>query len=293
MERMERVNSSYDLEYDYYRKNLPAIEDSEDTEESMILYEKIFESRQTFTILGLDSYIILSKKSLNKIASMINCHPQEYVLFTNHKIIDEDKFGKLLEKENGELNPINIPEPENNNDIYNDNDVNDDGFKKVENLDYKIINIEIFTTCLWLYLALVVCSFWNFLFYIYILARTKYGFNYLAIYIIILFGLLLFTGIYGFLKCRWRDFSGYILKIFTLAVPLCVLIEIIMYYSSSIKIKYFWVKLVIDILTIIIGIALILYLYGLIKSKKGDLEDEIDSKEGLLNSEKEAPVYKF
>ena len=66
---MERVNSSYDLEYDYYRKNLPAIEDSEDTEESMILYEKIFESRQTFTILGLDSYIILSKKSLNKIAS--------------------------------------------------------------------------------------------------------------------------------------------------------------------------------------------------------------------------------
>lgn len=63
MERMERVNSSYDLEYDYYRKNLPALDDSEDTEESINLYEKIFESRNTFTVLGLDSYITLSKKS--------------------------------------------------------------------------------------------------------------------------------------------------------------------------------------------------------------------------------------
>ena len=80
MERLERVNSAYDLEYDYYRKNLPAIDDSEDTEESMDLYEKIFDSRESFTILGLDSYIILSKKSLEKIAKMIKKYPQEYVL---------------------------------------------------------------------------------------------------------------------------------------------------------------------------------------------------------------------
>ena len=82
MERMERVNSSFDLEYDYYKKNLPALDQSVDSQESIDLYEKIFESRKTFTILGLDSYIVLDKKSLNKIADMINAHPQEYVLFT-------------------------------------------------------------------------------------------------------------------------------------------------------------------------------------------------------------------
>lgn len=98
MERLERVNSAYDLEYDYYRKNLPAIDDSEDTEESMDLYEKIFDSRDSFTILGLDSYIILSKKSLEKIAKMIKKYPQEYVLFTQHQVVDEDKFDKMLEK---------------------------------------------------------------------------------------------------------------------------------------------------------------------------------------------------
>ena len=290
MERIERVNSSYDLEYDYYRKNLPAIDDSEDTEESMIQYEKIFESRKIFTVLGLESYIILSKKSLNKISKMINCHPQEYVLFTNHQIIDEDKFDKLLEKESVQLNPILIPEPENiidNND--NDNDI-DEGFKKAENLDYKVINIEIFTTCLWLYLALLVISFWDFLFEIYVITKTEYGLKLFSIYNIFLFCFLLFTGIYGFLKCRWRDFSGILLKIVSNAVPFCVLIELIIYYSSSIHLKGFWIKLIIDIINIFIGIVLILYLYGLINAKKSEYMNEIDSKEGLLSSDKESSV---
>ncbi len=288
MERIERVNSSYDLEYDYYRKNLPAIDDSEDTEESMIQYEKIFESRKIFTVLGLESYIILSKKSLNKISKMINCHPQEYVLFTNHQIIDEDKFDKLLEKESVQLNPILIPEPENIID-NNDNDI-DEGFKKAENLDYKVINIEIFTTCLWLYLALLVISFWDFLFEIYVITKTEYGLKLFSIYNIFLFCFLLFTGIYGFLKCRWRDFSGILLKIVSNAVPFCVLIELIIYYSSSIHLKGFWIKLIIDIINIFIGIVLILYLYGLINAKKSDYMNEIDSKEGLLSSDKESSV---
>ena len=44
MERIERINSAYDLEYDYYRKNMPALEKSVDTEQSIETYEKIFSS---------------------------------------------------------------------------------------------------------------------------------------------------------------------------------------------------------------------------------------------------------
>jgi len=281
---MERVNSAYDLEYDYYRKNLPAIDDSEDTEESIDLYEKIFDSREFFTILGLDSYIILSRKSLDKIAKMIKKYPQEYVLFTQHQVVDEDKFDKLLEKEKDNVEPVIVPEPENENE----NDVDEDGFKKVENFEKKI-NTDVFSICLWLYLLLVLCSISNFLFFIYIITRTDYGFIFYTIYTLILFVFLMFTGIYGFLKCRWKDFSGYLLKISTYLVPCFGLSGLIIYFSSSIKLGFFWIKILIDIITIIIGIFLVLYLTGLIKGKKIVSDNDEDIRHGLLNDDEEEP----
>ena len=272
MERMERINSSYDLEYDYYRKNLPVLDQSVDTEESIDLYEKIFESRKTFTILGLDSYIILDKKSLNKIANMMDSPPQEYVLFTNHQIIDEDKFDKLLEKENGQLNPIYIPEPENENDIK-------EGFKnaEVDDLEKK----ESFKINLWLYLFLILCSICNFLFTIYILTKTNLGFIFFTCYTFFLFSFLLFTGIFGFFKCRVFDFSGNILKFSTFSIPFFGLISIIIFFASKITFKVFWMKLIVDIITIIIGVILILYLISL--KKKKDINDS--KKEALIKNE--------
>ena len=272
MERMERINSSYDLEYDYYRKNLPVLDQSVDTEESIDLYEKIFESRKTFTILGLDSYIILDKKSLNKIANMMDSPPQEYVLFTNHQIIDGDKFDKLLEKENGQLNPIYIPEPENENDIK-------EGFKnaEVDDLEKK----ESFKISLWLYLFLILCSICNFLFTIYILTKTNLGFIFFTCYTFFLFSFLLFTGIFGFFKCRVLDFSGNILKFSTFSIPFFGLISIIVFFASKITFKVFWMKLIVDIITIIIGVILILYLISL--KKKKDINDS--KKEALIKNE--------
>jgi hypothetical protein len=276
MERMERVNSAFDLDYDYYRKNLPAIDDSEETEESMDLYEKIFDSRDTFTILGLDSYIKLSKKSLNRIAKMIKKYPQEYVLFTQHQVVDEDKFDKLLEKEGDKFNPIFIPESENNNPL-----IDDDDFKKVEYF-YKKIDTQIFSICLWLYLSLLLFSLVNL--FVFIISINKYGFIFYSIYSLILFICLLFTGIFGFLKCRWKDFSGYLLKITTYLVPCYGLGGIIIYVVKPIFIiKFFWIKIVLDIISSIIGVILILYLNGIIKPKKYDNDEDI--KHGLINDE--------
>jgi len=280
MERLQRINSSFDLEYDYYRKNLPAIEDSEDTEESIDLYEKIFESRKTFTVLGLDSYIILNKKSLNKIASMIKAFPQEYVLFTNHQVIEEDKFDKLLEKESDQLNPIFIAEPENENDK-----IEDDKLKKDKNLEDDLINNETFKLCLWLYLSLVLCSICNCAIFIYSLIKTNYGFNLFTIYTLILSVFLSFTGIFGFLKCRWKDFSGYILKGVTFLVPCFGAGGIIIFFVNSIEINSFWIKICVDAITIILGTILILYLTGLINAEKINYDNDEDIKHGLINDE--------
>ena len=287
MERLQRVNSNFDLEYDYYRKNLPAIDDSEDTDESLDLYEKIFDSRKTFTILGLDSYIILSKKSLNRIAKMIDKFPQEYVLFTEHQVVDEDKFDKLVEKEKDNMNPIFVPEPEPEpEDDDNDNDVDDDGFRKVENTD-KIINNQLFSICLWLYLSLVLCSQCNCAIFIYSLIKKNYGFNLFTIYTLILSVFLSFTGIFGFLKCRWKDFSGYILKGVTFFVPCFGAGGIIIFFVNSIEINSFWIKICVDAITIILGIILILYLTGLINAEKINYDNDEDIKHGLINDENE------
>ena len=68
-----------------------------------------------------------------------------------------------------------------------------------------------------------------------------------------------------------------------------------MYFASSIYLKGFWIKFIIDIITIIVGVILILYLYGLINTKNKKYDEDTDIKEGLLNSEKkeESPIYSF
>ena len=118
-------------------------------------------------------YIVINKKSLSKIADMINAHPQEYVLFTEHQIVDEDKFDKMLEKERDKLNPIIIAEPENENDIK-------EGFKNTGGMDDLIPDDDNFKICFWLYLFLILCAICNFLIIIYT-AKNNFDFTFYTI----------------------------------------------------------------------------------------------------------------
>lgn len=99
----------------------------------------------------------------------------------------------------------------------------------------------------------------------------------------------MFTGIYGFLKCRWKDFSGYLLKISTYLVPCFGLSGIIIFFASSIELGFFWIKINTDAITIIIGVFLVLYLTGLIKGKKIVSDDNEEIRHGLLNDDEEEP----
>ena len=95
----------------------------------------------------------------------------------------------------------------------------------------------------------------------------------------------MFTGIFGFLKCRWKDFSGYLLKISTFLVPAYGLGDIVVYFVKPIfTINIFWIKILIDILTSIVGVILILYLIGKIKPKT---KYDDDKRHGLINNEEE------
>ena len=137
----------------------------------------------------------------------------------------------------------------------------------MDNLEDNLFDYQIYKQGFCFYLFLSFCAFWDFLFYFYIVGVTVHKSHFYTIYTLILSSITLFTGIFGAIKCKNRNFSGYPLKICTFLVPIFVIIGIIIYLSCGIKFKLFWVKVIIDIITLVISIILILYITGIIKAK--------------------------
>ena len=263
------AEESLDSPFNFYPNNKPSNEYFNE-ENKKYKYSEIFDTRNYF-IISLSSTknnnIIVSKQSLNKITSMINIIPEEYILFNNYK--EKTKFNiNLFEKEK---NKIFSEEKEKLSKEYiinneEDNDI-EAGFKKVDNLEDNLFDKEIYKKVFWFYLFLLTCSIWNFLFYLYIIINTIYKSHFFTIYTLILSLLILFSGIFGLLKCKSNDFSGYILKISTILVPIFVIIGIIIYLATDVTFKLYWIKIIIDIITMILSFIIILFITGIIKAE--------------------------
>ena len=263
------AEESLDSPFNFYPNNKPSNEYFNE-ENKKYKYSEIFDTRNYF-IISLSSTknnnIIVSKQSLNKITSMINIIPEEYILFNNYK--EKTKFNiNLFEKEK---NKIFSEEKEKLSKEYiinneEDNDI-EAGFKKVDNLEDNLFDKEIYKKVFWFYLFLLSCSIWNFLFYLYIIINTIYKSHFFTIYTLILSLLILFSGIFGLLKCKSNDFSGYILKISTILVPIFVIIGIIIYLATDVTFKLYWIKIIIDIITMILSFIIILFITGIIKAE--------------------------
>ena len=101
------------------------------------------------------------------------------------------------------------------------------------------------------------------------MVKTGMGLIFFTFYTMFLFAFLLFTGVYGFIKCKQNDFTGCVLRCSTFLVPISGIFAIIIYFTSiTVPLSVIWMKLIVDIITVIIGVILILYLTGLIKTKK-------------------------
>ena len=253
---------SLDSPFNFYQNNLPP-KDYSNKKNNALTYSEIFYSRNYFSILGLSpNNIIISKRSLIKIASMIEVFPEDYISFTNN---NDTKITSLYLFQKHNNNIIVDDNVENINS--EDNNDTDDGFKKVENLEDSLFDPEIYKRCFWFYLFLTFCAIWDFLFYIYIITFTIYKTHFFTIYTLILSLLSEFTGLFGLQKCKQKDFSGYILRTTTILVPILVLISIVIYFASDVKFNLYWVKIIIDVLTIAISIILIAFVTGLIKAE--------------------------
>ena len=263
------AEESLDSPFNFYPNNKPSNEYFNE-ENKKYKYSEIFDTRNYF-IISLSSTknnnIIVSKQSLNKITSMINIIPEEYISFNNYK--EKTKFNiNLFEKEKNEIFTEEKEKLSKEYIINNeeDNDI-EAGFKKVDNLEDNLFDKEIYKKVFWFYLFLLTCSIWNFLFYLYIIINTIYKSHFFTIYTLILSLLILFSGIYGLLKCKSNDFSGYILKISTILVPIFVIIGIIIYLATDVAFKLYWIKIIIDIITMILSFIIILFITGIIKAE--------------------------
>ena len=263
------AEESLDSPFNFYPNNKPSNEYFNE-ENKKYKYSEIFDTRNYF-IISLSSTknnnIIVSKQSLNKITSMINIIPEEYISFNNYK--EKTKFNiNLFEKEKNEIFTEEKEKLSKEYIINNeeDNDI-EAGFKKVDNLEDNLFDKEIYKKVFWFYLFLLSCSIWNFLFYLYIIINTIYKSHFFTIYTLILSLLILFSGIYGLLKCKSNDFSGYILKISTILVPIFVIIGIIIYLATDVTFKLYWIKIIIDIITMILSFIIILFITGIIKAE--------------------------
>ena len=263
------AEESLDSPFNFYPNNKPSNEYFNE-ENKKYKYSEIFDTRNYF-IISLSSTknnnIIVSKQSLNKITSMINIIPEEYISFNNYK--EKTKFNiNLFEKEKNEIFSEEKEKLSKEYIINNeeDNDI-EAGFKKVDNLEDNLFDKEIYKKVFWFYLFLLSCSIWNFLFYLYIIINTIYKSHFFTIYTLILSLLILFSGIFGLLKCKSNDFSGYILKISTILVPIFVIIGIIIYLATDVTFKLYWIKIIIDIITMILSFIIILFITGIIKAE--------------------------
>ena len=263
------AEESLDSPFNFYPNNKPSNEYFNE-ENKKYKYSEIFDTRNYF-IISLSSKknnnIIVSKQSLNKITSMINIIPEEYISFNNYK--EKTKFNiNLFEKEKNEIFTEEKEKLSKEYIINNeeDNDI-EAGFKKVDNLEDNLFDKEIYKKVFWFYLFLLTCSIWNFLFYLYIIINTIYKSHFFTIYTLILSLLILFSGIFGLLKCKSNDFSGYILKISTILVPIFVIIGIIIYLATDVTFKLYWIKIIIDIITMILSFIIILFITGIIKAE--------------------------
>ena len=259
---------SLDSPFNFYQSNLPTKEFF-NQKNNILTYSEIYNSRNNFSVhfLNGDNNILILKYSLDKIAMMIDIIPEDYISFTNYK---EDKITSLylFKKHDNIIQEENIENNEFLGNTYNeDNNDIEEGFKKVENLEDNLFDSDVYKRCFCFYLFLIFCAIWDFLFYLYIIITTVYKSHFFTIYTLILTLLALFTGIFGIIKCKNKDFSGYILKICTILVPIFVLLGIIIYLSSDVEFELYWVKIIIDIFTMAISLILIAFVTGLIKAE--------------------------
>ena len=261
-----------DFPFNYYQNNLPSNEYFNDINKNEIIYSEIINSRKYFSIIDINkNNILISKQSLNKIAKMSSIRLEDYLSFIN-----KNKITSLYLFSRDEENNIIFDEDIKNNE--NEEDNMDDGFKKVENFEDNFFDPLIYKRCFCFYIFLIFCSIWDFIFYLYIINVTIFKDHAFTIYTLILSLFSFLTGIYGLIKSKIKNFSGYILKICTILIPIFVLIGIIIYLSCDIEFDLYWVKMIIDVLTIIISIVLISFITGLITPEEIAFNDNENNK---------------
>jgi hypothetical protein len=237
MEQNDFIKTGEDKTYEYYRNDSEVL--SGDGEEEA--YEEILNSRKEFTVKIDNKQLTIKKRTLDKIMILSESQPEEQILFSHYKTMQNpnkvDNLRKnLLSNDNinsKKQNNGKIEDPlisyknsnENNNILVKDNTPVIEGDKDADNmmlkqtqktddqmqfnLPPKVLRLK------WFYLILVLCGLLDVIYFFYCLFQIQ-----MLIWslFIMIFGLIIiFTGLYGYNKIGHKIYNDQLLNILTLA----------------------------------------------------------------------------
>lgn len=308
------AQNAKDTKYDYYRKELPIISENEKIVDS---YEKIFQMRKALKITNYIYDIEIAKDSFKEISKMSGNEIDEYILFTFYKLIDKIEFEKI-KSENIKKLPLKnqIQEKEENNieklenkpviilDSVNTNKDKKQKEEKIEKMEenkestgvdmnfsiegkqFDNLNEDkLLLICPWLFLLLTPCGVFNLLYFIIGLVQAERKINFLNFYtLFVMFGLLEFTGIYGFYNTFANDYSNKLIFGSTILSAICSLLSFIIaliIFGKFLLDNDPWLTVGVNFTSFLLSVLLII-LVELIKKR---IEKRKMKEEALLDNE--------
>ena len=297
------VKTGEDKQYEYYRNDSEVLS-GDGTEEA---YEEILNNKEEFIVKINNKQLTIKKRTLNKIMILSDSQPEEQLLFSHYKTVENRnsvenlKKGLLSndditsQKQNNAENvrqpnpdPLisykNIDEPLsniNNNvavnintptiNTTNNNNANDNDdimFKKVENSNNILqIGLPLEAVKIKWFYLLLVLCGSVDIVYFF---YCLFAFSFFfTTFLIMIFGLIIiFTGLLGFNKINKKIYNDKLLNLLTVLCLILPIVNFILILIDSTTRAHFVFGLIINILTIIFSVLCILFTSKLKKDEE-------------------------
>ena len=297
------VKTGEDKQFEYYRNDSEVLS-GDGTEEA---YEEIINSKEQFIVKINNKQLTIKKRTLNKIMILSDSQPEEQILFSHYKTVENrnsienlkkdllsndditsqkqnntqnvkqpnddplisyKKIDEPLSNNNNVAVNVNIPTINSNNTSNTSNDTDNIMFKKTEN-SKNLLQVGLPPKAVKIKWFYLILVLCGIVDSIYFFyCLFSIGF-YFNTLLIMIFGLIIiFTGILGYNKINKKIYDDKILNLLTILCLILPIVNFILILINSMTSGHFIFGLIISILTISFAVLCILFTSQLKKDEE-------------------------
>ena len=297
------VKTGEDKQFEYYRNDSEVLS-GDGTEEA---YEEIINSKEEFIVKINNKQLTIKKRTLNKIMILSDSQPEEQILFSHYKTVENrnsienlkkdllsndditsqkqnntqnvkqpnddplisyKKIDEPLSNNNNVAVNVNIPTINSNNTSNTSNDTDNIMFKKTEN-SKNLLQVGLPPKAVKIKWFYLILVLCGIVDSIYFFyCLFSIGF-YFNTLLIMIFGLIIiFTGILGYNKINKKIYDDKILNLLTILCLILPIVNFILILINSMTSGHFIFGLIISILTISFAVLCILFTSQLKKDEE-------------------------